>query len=465
MHTTPLIQQVEFDRSLVERYDGKGPRYTSYPTADRFAELETADYREMLLHSRVGEADKPASLYFHLPFCNTICYYCACNKVITKDESQAVKYTEYLQKEIQLHVNILPYRMKVGQIHFGGGTPTFLPETQLATLMRAINDNFDILTDGEYSIEIDPRKLELSKIALLAETGFNRVSVGVQDFDEKVQRAVNRIQSEEQTRKVIDAARASGFRSVSIDLIYGLPFQSVASVMQTIDRVLDIHPDRIALYNYAHLPERFKPQRRIDTAALPDSSAKLDILHAAIDKLTAAGYVYIGMDHFALPDDDLSIAQRRGTLQRNFQGYSTYAESDLLAFGVSGIGKVGAGYFQNSKNIDEYYEMLDRNQLPIERGYILNMDDLLRRSVIHGLMCRFNLNFGQIETAWLLDFKTYFAPEMGRLSQMEQDGLLQLSEEGIEVTPKGRMLIRSIAMVFDRHLREKTTAASYSRLV
>ncbi|GGP19305.1 oxygen-independent coproporphyrinogen III oxidase [Silvimonas iriomotensis] len=465
MHTAAYIQQVEFDRPLVERYDGQGPRYTSYPTADRFGPLSVDAYAASLQQSRVGEADRPASLYFHLPFCNTVCYYCACNKIITKNESRAVEYVEYLKKEIRLLANILPYTMKVGQIHFGGGTPTFLPEAQLADLISEINKNFHILPNGEYSIEIDPRKLQPAKISLLAQAGFNRMSVGVQDFDERVQRAVNRVQSEAQTRMVIDAARSMGFRSVSIDLIYGLPFQSVQSVLRTIDRVLAIRPDRLALYNYAHLPERFKTQRQMDASALPGASEKLDILQSAIERLTEAGYVYIGMDHFALPDDDLAVAQRRGTLQRNFQGYSTWAESDLLAFGVSGIGKVGAGYFQNAKEIEQYYAMLDEDILPIVRGYELNRDDLLRRSVIQGLMCRFNLDFGQVETAWLVDFKTYFAPELAVLDAMMRDDLLIISPEGIEVTPKGRMLIRSIAMVFDRHLREKTTAARYSRLV
>ncbi|WP_184098482.1 oxygen-independent coproporphyrinogen III oxidase [Silvimonas terrae] len=465
MHTAAFIQQVEFDRPLIERYDGQGPRYTSYPTADRFGSLDVGIYADTLRQSRVGEADRPASLYFHLPFCNTICYYCACNKIITKNESRAVEYVEYLKKEIRLLANILPYTMKVGQIHFGGGTPTFLPDAQLADLIAEINKNFHILQNGEYSIEIDPRKLQPAKIGLLANAGFNRMSVGVQDFDERVQRAVNRIQSEAQTRIVIDAARSMGFRSVSIDLIYGLPLQTVASVMRTMDRVIAIRPDRLALYNYAHLPERFKTQRQIDATTLPSASEKLDILQSSIEKLTAAGYVYIGMDHFALPDDDLAVAQRRGTLQRNFQGYSTWAESDLVAFGVSGIGKVGAGYFQNAKDIDQYYALLDQDRLPVERGYQLTCDDLLRRSVIQGLMCRFNLDFGQVETAWLIDFNTYFAPELAVLDAMARDGLLVINPDGLEVTPKGRMVIRSVAMVFDRHLREKTTAARYSRLV
>ena len=459
------IHRVEFDRALIERYDGKGPRYTSYPTADRFLPILPENGKSLIRKTQPGKSVKLASLYFHIPFCNTICFYCGCNKIVTKDIGRAADYVAYLQKEIGLQTSVLSYRPKVGHIHWGGGTPTFLSAAQISELMVSINESFDLLKDGEYSIEIDPRKLDAARIDHLADSGFNRMSVGVQDFDPKVQRAVNRVQSEAQTRLVIDAGRSAGFRSVSIDLIYGLPHQSVNSVMQTLDRVLDIRPDRIALYNYAHLPERFKPQRRIDADALPSASEKLDILQASIQKLIAAGYIYIGMDHFALPGDDLAVAQQRGTLQRNFQGYSTFAESDLLAFGVSAIGKLGGSYIQNVKNLDDYYALLDQDELPLERGYVLSRDDLIRRAAIQILMCQFNLFFRDFEANWLLRFADYFATELTQLRQMAADGLLELDEESIQVTPKGRILIRSIAMVFDRYLQEGLAQGRYSRLV
>ena len=459
------IPQVEFDRSLIERYDGKGPRYTSYPTADRFLPVLPDNGKALINKAQPGKMARPASLYFHIPFCDTICFYCGCNKIITKDSNKAARYVAYLQKEMGLQVSVLSYKPHVGQIHWGGGTPTFLSDAQISQLMLSVNENFILATDGEYSIELDPRKLDAGRVAHLAAVGLNRMSVGVQDFDPRVQAAVNRIQSEAQTRLVINAGRAAGFRSVSIDLIYGLPYQSVPSVMQTLDKVIDIYPDRIALYNYAHLPARFKPQRRIDTLVLPGAAEKLDILQASIDKLISAGYVYIGMDHFALPDDDLAIAQQQGTLQRNFQGYSTFAESDLLAFGVSAIGKMGAGYMQNVKDIDDYYALLDQDLLPLERGYLLSRDDLIRRAAIQSLMCQFNLFFKAFELSWLVDFADYFAPELAQLEVMVADGLLEIDHHGIKITPKGRMLVRSIAMVFDRYLQQGLAQGRYSRLV
>lgn len=459
-------QQAVFDREIITRYDGLGPRYTSYPTADRFTpDFAEPQYREALQARAPGTLAKPLSLYFHLPFCNTVCYYCACNKVITKDRARADRYLDCLIREMEMQVALLPHRPKVWQLHFGGGTPTFLSNQQLERLMVAVNRLFDLQPAGEYSIEIDPRKVGVETVDLLARLGFNRMSVGIQDFNPAVQKAVNRIQSEEETRLVIEAARACGFRSVSVDLIYGLPLQTPDTVRETLARVLALRPDRIALYNYAHLPERFMPQRRIETTALPQPETKLHILENSIAQIQDAGYAFIGMDHFALPDDDLAIAQRRGRLHRNFQGYSTHADCDLMAFGVSSIGKIGATYSQNVKAIEDYEARVEAGSLPVERGIALSKDDLLRRSVIQSLMCQFDLSFQPVEITYLVDFKNYFSVELQELASFADDGMLTLDEDGIHVEPCGRLLIRSIAMVFDRRLREARTQAKFSRLI
>ena len=459
-------QQAVFDREIIARYDGQGPRYTSYPTADRFTpDFAEPQYREALQARAPGTLAKPLSLYFHLPFCNTVCYYCACNKVITKDRARADRYLDCLIREMEMQVALLPHRPKVWQLHFGGGTPTFLSNQQLERLMVAVNRLFDLQPAGEYSIEIDPRKVGVETVDLLARLGFNRMSVGIQDFNPAVQKAVNRIQSEEETRLVIEAARACGFRSVSVDLIYGLPLQTPDTVRETLARVLALRPDRIALYNYAHLPERFMPQRRIETTALPLPETKLHILENSIAQIQDAGYAFIGMDHFALPDDDLAIAQRRGRLHRNFQGYSTHADCDLMAFGVSSIGKIGATYSQNVKAIEDYEARVEAGSLPVERGIALSKDDLLRRSVIQSLMCQFDLSFQPVEITYLVDFKNYFSVELQELASFADDGLLTLDEDGIHIEPRGRLLIRSIAMVFDRRLREARTQAKFSRLI
>nr|WP_314899864.1 oxygen-independent coproporphyrinogen III oxidase [uncultured Deefgea sp.] len=464
---TSLMQApIEFDRELIVRYDGKGPRYTSYPTADRFvAGLSQEAHAAVLKRRTPGALAMPLSLYFHLPFCNTVCYYCGCNKIITKDQSKANQYLDYLTQEVQMYGDLLPNRPPVSQLHLGGGTPTFLSHAQLQRLMDVVNTHFTLQKKGEYSIEIDPRKVGEETIKHLGRLGFNRMSVGIQDFNREVQVAVNRIQSEEETRTVIEAARMYGFHSVSVDLIYGLPKQTAATIAETIDRVLLLKPDRIALYNYAHLPERFMPQRRINADELPSAEVKLDILQNSIEQLTQAGYVLIGMDHFALPNDDLAVAQRRGRLQRNFQGYSTHADCDLLAFGVSSIGKVGASYFQNVKTLDEYYAKLDEKAFPVERGLTMNRDDVIRRAAIQALMCQFQLFYQPFEVGYMIDFSDYFADELRLLQPLVVDGLLTLELDGIFVTPKGRMLIRSIAMVFDAYLRTKATKARYSQLI
>ncbi|MBX6391984.1 MAG: oxygen-independent coproporphyrinogen III oxidase [Burkholderiales bacterium] len=453
------------DAALLQRFDRPGPRYTSYPTADRFGPAYDARRHAKVLAERRLAVVKPLSLYVHLPFCNTLCYYCGCNKIITKQYSHATKYLRYLEREMDLVAGILGRRRRAEQLHWGGGTPTFLAEDELRELMGMLRARFEFAPDGEYSIEIDPRSAGAGKIAVLAEIGFNRLSMGVQDFDPDVQKAVNRIQSFEVTKTAVDAAREHRFKSVNIDLIYGLPRQTPERFAETLAKTLSLKPDRIALYNYAHLPTLFKPQRRINEAELPSPATRIELLQLAIRTLTDAGYVYIGMDHFARPDDELARAQKMGHLHRNFQGYSTRAECDLVAFGVSAISAVGATYSQNVKTLEEYYERLDRNELPVLRGVELNADDVLRRAVIQSLMCHFTLSVESIETAYLVNFREYFAEELQALREYEELGMVEIEDEWITVTPKGRLFVRAIAMVFDRYLRQGQTAARYSKVV
>jgi len=463
------FQDFIFDPQILRRFDISGPRYTSYPTADRFVEaFDEKAYTSWLARradSNVGGASRPLSLYVHIPFCNTICYYCGCNKIITKDHSRSAKYIEYLDKEFAMQAKALGGSRDVVQLHWGGGTPTFLSREETIQLMGLIRRHFNLLPNGEYSIEVDPRKVDRDNVRLLAEQGFNRMSVGVQDFEPEVQAAVNRIQSVEETKLVIDAAREFGFKSISVDLIYGLPKQNVVSFNRTLDEVIKLSPDRLSIYNYAHLPGHFKPQRRINENELPSADAKMQILQLAITRLTEAGYVFIGMDHFAKPDDELAVAQRQGRLHRNFQGYSTYAEADLLAFGVSSIGKVGPTYSQNFRTLEEYYAALDNNVLPIMRGLELTADDLLRRSIIQALMCHFELSIESIEIAHLIKFQDYFATELDSLKEMEEAGLLEISDQWITVLPKGRMLVRVIAMAFDQYLRSDRERVKYSKVI
>lgn len=455
-----------FDRDLIQRFDVSGPRYTSYPTADRFNEgFGRSDFARHLGLRAQGGIQKPLSLYFHIPFCDTVCFYCACNKIVTKDHTRAGRYLRYLDKEMALVAAQLAGSQEVSQMHWGGGTPTFLADSEIRELFQSIRRYFTLKPGGEYSIEVDPRRVSAGTVALLGEEGFNRMSVGVQDFDPVVQKAVNRIQSVDETAAVINAARANGFRSVSIDLIYGLPFQSVERVSRTLDRVLEISPDRLALYNYAHLPTRFMPQRRINADDLPSADQKLEILGMAIEKLTQAGYVFIGMDHFAKPDDDMAVAQRSGRLYRNFQGYSTHSDCDLLGFGVSSIGKVGPAYVQSVKTLDAYYETLDRDELPVVRGYEMTFDDQLRYAIIQSLMCHFTLDFAAVEQAWGIRFADYFATELDLLRGHERDGLCTVTSRGVEVTTPGRMLARVLAMAFDAHLRTDREVVRYSKVI
>ncbi|QDX81096.1 oxygen-independent coproporphyrinogen III oxidase [Denitratisoma sp. DHT3] len=460
------FQEFVFDPQLIKRFDVNGPRYTSYPTADRFVEaFDATTYKSWLGRRTVEGACRPLSLYVHLPFCNTICYYCACNKIITKDHGRSAKYIKYLGRELAMQAEALEGGRDVVQLHWGGGTPTFLSHEEMTRLMDLIRSHFRLLPNGEYSIEVDPRKVDRATVKLLAELGFNRMSIGVQDFEPAVQKAVNRIQSLEETKLVMDSAREFGFQSISMDLIYGLPKQNVISFNHTLDEALKLSPDRLSIYNYAHLPGLMKPQRRILESDLPSPDAKLQILQLAIRRLTEAGYVFIGMDHFAKPEDELAVAQRGGRLHRNFQGYSTHAEADLLAFGVSAIGKVGPTYSQNVRTLDEYYDSLDRGVLPVMRGIELTADDLLRRSIIQALMCQFQISIESIEIAHLIDFKSYFADELADLREMEEAELLEVGEQWITVLPKGRMLARNIAMVFDRYLRLGREKARYSKVI
>nr|WP_116319993.1 oxygen-independent coproporphyrinogen III oxidase [Cupriavidus sp. P-10] len=447
-------------RALAGRIDGNGPRYTSYPTADRFHNTpDLSLYHDALAACR-ADAPAPLSLYLHIPFCENICYYCGCNKIITRDHGRSARYVTYLGREMALLAARLGTRRRVLQSHWGGGTPTFLDPDEMRRVMALLHQHFELPPDGEHSIEIDPRRVDDARMALLAELGFNRVSLGVQDFDPEVQQAIHRIQSYEETRAVVDAARRLGFRSVSLDLIYGLPHQTAARFGRTIDQVLALRPDRLSVYSYAHLPHVFKPQRRIDESVLPPAGEKLDILVSTIERLTAEGYVYIGMDHFALPDDDLAVAQREGRLQRNFQGYSTHAGYDQLGLGISAIGAVAGRYVQNARTLDEYYGALDQGRLPLVRGVAMTADDHLRRELIGALMCNGVLEIPALERHHGIDFGADFAPELAELATLAVDGLVQIEPARITVTPLGRLLVRRVAMVFDRYLRDDAARAA-----
>jgi len=453
---------------LLTRFDVSGPRYTSYPTADRFVDAFGEDEYVLALQQRrqsaVGKA-LPLSIYVHIPFCESLCYYCACNKIITKHHDRADVYLRYLSREIELHTAHLGVGQVVSQIHFGGGTPTFLSDEGLRELMGMLRSNFTLIEGGEYSIEVDPRTVDASRLSVLRELGFNRLSFGVQDFDPEVQKAVHRIQPAEQVFALVESARSIGFDSVNVDLIYGLPKQTPDSFDRTLAQVAQLRPDRIALYAYAHLPDRFKPQRRIIWADLPMASAKVSMLARSLEAFSSAGYVYVGMDHFALPEDALAIAKRQGRLHRNFQGYSTQPDCDLIGLGVSAIGRVGATYSQNAKTLEDYYDHLNQGRLPVVRGLALTRDDLVRRAVIMALMCQGELLFEPLEQAWLIDFRKYFAPELEQMQEMEQQGLVTLSSEGVTVTAMGWYFVRGIAMVFDKYLQADRNRARFSRII
>ena len=453
---------------LLTRFDVPGPRYTSYPTADRFVDaFGAADYAQALDQRQSGRVGKqlPLSLYVHIPFCESLCYYCACNKIITKHKERSADYLRYLSKEVALHIRHLGPGQTVSQLHLGGGTPTFMSDDELRQLMTMLRQNFDFVPGGEYSVEVDPRTVDENRLAMLAELGFNRLSFGVQDFDPAVQKAVHRLQPAEQVFQLVEAARRLGFESVNLDLIYGLPQQSPHSFDRTLEQVARLRPDRIALYAYAHLPTRFKPQRRIDAMQLPGAADKVTMLSRSLAALSAAGYVYVGMDHFALAEDALAVAKRQGRLHRNFQGYSTQPDCDLIALGVSSIGCVGAVYSQNAKTLDEYYDLLNHEHLPVVRGLALSRDDILRRSVIMALMCQGAVHFESVSAAHLVDFARYFAPELQALEALQTQGLVEVDAAGIQVTAMGWYFVRAIAMVFDRHLQADVNRNRFSKIL
>jgi len=462
------VRPLQFDADLIRKLAQSGPRYTSYPTADRFsADFGYRDYLQAVAGLRTRGNARPLSLYVHIPFCDTVCYYCACNKIVTKNRDKAAVYLSYLKREIEMQGRLFSGMNQIEQLHFGGGTPTYLSDSQMEDLMAHLRRWFQFAPDavGEYAIEIDPRTVSRERVHSLRRQGFNRISLGVQDYDPDVQQAVNRVQPEHETQAIIDAAREAGFRSVSIDLIYGLPKQDTTTMARTLAKVIAAGPDRIAVYNYAHMPHLFKPQRRILDADLPSADTRLAMLELCIATLCAAGYVYIGMDHFARPGDDLAVAQVQGRLHRNFQGYSTHAEMDLVSCGVSAISAVGTTYSQNVKTLEAYYDLIDRNELPIERGIRLNLDDAVRRTIIQTLMCQFELSTASIEQAYPIDFATYFAPELARLTQLAADGLLTLEPGWITITPRGRLLIRNVCMVFDRYLGTGAPGPRHSKTI
>ncbi len=454
------------DPDLLRRYDVSGPRYTSYPTADRFVEaFDEGAYRSWLGRRGIGGMARPLSLYVHIPFCGNICFYCGCNKIITRDHGRSAKYLRHVAREAVLVDEALGGDRRLSQLHLGGGTPTFLSPDELHQLMAIVRGHFRLDAEGEYSIEIDPRSAAPGTITLLRSLGFNRMSLGVQDFDPEVQKAINRIQGEELTRAAMEEGRAAGFRSINMDLIYGLPRQNVIEFNRTLEKVVALAPDRIALYSYAHLPHVFKPQRRIRDEDLPSPDSKLHMLSLAIRRFAQAGYVYIGMDHFARPGDELAVAQRQGRLHRNFQGYSTHAECDLVSLGISAIGSLGACYVQNVRNLDDYYDLLDQGRLPVLRGLELTAEDVLRRSLIQSLMCHGTVCLESLELAHLIDFRKHFCEEIDDLQPMIRDGLVELDQEWLTVTPRGRLLIRSVAMVFDQYLRARQRTAGYSKVI
>jgi oxygen-independent coproporphyrinogen-3 oxidase len=469
MQSTLSEQPPVLTEAMLRRLDRPGPRYTSYPTADRFVEAFGAHEYEQALRQRgcgavVGGA--PAlSLYIHIPFCESVCYYCACNKVITRHHERAAEYLEVLRQEVKLHTDILGTHQPVSQLHLGGGTPTFLSDEELTSLMGGLKESFKIAPGAEISIEVDPRTATAQRLEHLHRLGFNRLSFGVQDFDPEVQKSVHRIQSYESVRDLMVASRAIGYESINVDLIYGLPRQTPVSFARTIAQVGELRPDRIALYAYAHLPSRFKPQRRIVADQLPSPDDRVHMLGGGISGFIAQGYTYIGMDHFALPGDSLAAAKRQGRLHRNFQGYSTQPDCDLIGLGVSAIGRMGATYSQNAKTLPEYYDAVRQGQFPIVRGLSVTRDDLVRRAVIMALMCQGRVEFESIEVAHLIRMREYFRTELEDLIELQGMGLVEIEPGAIEVTPAGWYFVRAIAMVFDAHLRKDQVRERFSRII
>ena len=460
-----IASGIELSEDLIRKFDKAGPRYTSYPTADRFStDFDEQSYSTYLEQRATREVNPPLSIYVHLPFCESLCYFCACNKIITKDHDRVADYLRYLEEEMALvAARIGPDRMTV-QLHLGGGTPTFFNADELSQLMALLRSRFTFAPDAELGIEIDPRTVREGTMAMLAGLGFNRNSFGVQDFDLRVQQAVNRIQPLEMVEQAVRDSRLAGFQSINADLIYGLPKQTLESFSRTLDSLIHLSPDRIALYNYAHLPSRFKAQRQIVESDLPSAEERLNIFLMSTRRLLDSGYEYIGLDHFAKPDDELNLARLNKTLHRNFQGYTTRSECDLIGLGVSAISKVGDSYSQSVRTVKEYYQQLDESRLPIEKGRALSKYDLLRRHVIMTLMCSAPLDFGAINTAFGIDFLHYFATEIEQLRQFEELGLIAIDDDAIRVSPKGRLFVRASSMVFDKYLGQ-STIVRFSKLI
>ena len=460
------IGPVRFDAELIARYDSRGPRYTSYPTAPQFTGGFTAnDYRDFA--QRSNATNTPLSLYVHIPFCESLCYYCGCNKIITRNQARVSRYLRDLHREIDMQADLFAPSRRVEQLHLGGGTPTYLSVEQMAELMDKLASRFQFAAphEREFSIEVDPRTVTGSSLETLADLGFNRLSLGIQDFDASVQNAVNRVQSEAAVAELLTTARDSDFKSISFDLIYGLPLQTTAGFDKTLQSVIDMRPDRLAVYNYAHLPSRFKGQRMIDAAHIPAPETKLEILQLTIERLCDAGYSYIGMDHFALPDDDLVKARNNHTLQRNFQGYSTHKRCDLIGLGVSSIANVGNSYSQNSITTMEYELIIESGRLPITKGLAIDDDDVLRADVIQALMCYDQLDFDEFGRRHDISFRDYFADELMRLKTLAADRLIEIDGSGITVTACGRLLMRNIAMQFDRHLNKAANSEQFSKAI
>ncbi|MDO6563498.1 oxygen-independent coproporphyrinogen III oxidase [Amphritea sp. 1_MG-2023] len=457
---------IKWDLDLIRRYDLSGPRYTSYPTAIQFnPELSATDLVNTARQS--ADSHAPLSLYVHIPFCAHVCYYCACNKVITRNRNKAQPYLDTLYQEMAQLAEWYSDNRSVEQLHLGGGTPTFISNEQMIELMLKLRQNFNLLDDdsGDYSIEIDPREVDHEKLKVLREIGFNRVSFGVQDLEQRVQQAVNRVQPVEEIADVLNESRRLGFRSINIDLIYGLPHQTLESFNATLDTIIELSPDRLSVFNYAHMPDRFRSQNHIKAEDLPNPNIKLAILETTISKLIAAGYVYIGMDHFAKPDDELARAQQSGKLHRNFQGYTTHSDCDLVAMGVSSISQIGDVYYQNEHDMSAYTAAVNANNDAIKRGVTLSADDHIRRAVITQLICHFELNMTEIEQQFKLSFADYFATELNDLKKFSVDGLIKLSNNTLQVTPAGRLLIRRICMAFDAYIPKQEVGKSFSRII
>ncbi|CZF81873.1 oxygen-independent coproporphyrinogen III oxidase [Grimontia marina] len=454
-------QQIIWDQALIEKYNYSGPRYTSYPTALEFHEVFTAAEFDMAC---TQYPDRHLSLYVHIPFCHTLCYYCGCNKVITRHAHKADQYLDALELEIRQRAYLLRDR-NVTQLHWGGGTPTFLTKEQISRLMSLLREEFRLNADAEISIEVDPREIELDMLDHLRSEGFNRLSIGVQDFDKTVQKAVNREQDEDFIKAMVVRAKELGFRSTNLDLIYGLPHQDSATFAKTLEQVLTMQPGRLSVFNYAHLPQLFAAQRKIKEDDLPSPQEKLAMLEQTINTLTGAGYQFIGMDHFALPDDELAVAQREGILHRNFQGYTTQGDCDLLGLGVSAISMIGDCYAQNQKELKKYYGQVDEQRHALWKGVMLDGDDLLRREVIKSLICNFTLDKRAIEREFDVSFDTYFAEDLDLLQCFVDDELVSIDADTIKVTLKGRLLIRNICMCFDTYLRDRARQQQFSRVI